>query len=137
MSENRLPDPNARRGEYLVPGNARVTRCACGAQIAWGKTHTGADIPLSLATVRLGADGQRYALNHFADCSQAARYRKPRGPSVDRMTPAGSPATTGVPVDLRDLPDYLERHHLVVIGSTIADDGNGKLLITLQTRRQK
>ncbi len=123
-------DPNARRGEYPVPGNARVTRCACGAQIVWAKTRTQANIPLSMATVRLGGDGRQYALNHFSDCSKSAQYRKPRGQSVGPAAPV-----TGVPVDLRDLPDYLARNGLVVIGSTVSDDGNGKLIIVLQTRR--
>ncbi len=131
-----MTDPNARRGEYPVPGDARVTHCACGAQIVWAKTRAQANIPLSMATVRLGADGRQYALNHFSDCPKSAQYRKPRAPgsSAPASNPGAKPPT-GTPVDLRDLPDYLARNRLVVIGSTVSDDGNGKLIIVLQTRR--
>ena len=46
-------DPRARLGEYPIPGDAPVTRCkSCGAQIVWAKTGSGANIPLSLATLR-------------------------------------------------------------------------------------
>jgi hypothetical protein len=80
MTMNTLPDSHARLGEYSIPGDAQVTRCkSCGSQIVWAKTGTGANLPLSLATIRVGADGNRYALIHFSDCSQATQHRKPTG----------------------------------------------------------
>lgn len=127
-----MSDPRARLGEYLIPPKARPVLCkSCQAQIVWTKTGTGADMPLSLATARIGADGLRYALTHFADCRNAAQHRRPPAP---REPAADSKLVT---VDLRDLPNYLERNHLVVVGSTIDDDGHGRLIITLQTKRKE
>lgn len=50
---------------------------------------------------------------------------------------AGAAPTGATPgaMDLRDLPDYLARHRLVVTGSTVTDAGNGRLHIELQTRK--
>jgi hypothetical protein len=134
MSTNEFPtpDPHARLGEYLIPANARPTQCkSCQASIVWTKTGTGANMPLSLATIREDAQGRHWALNHWADCPDAAQHRRPSAPARNAAKPSGTP------VDLRDLHDYLERNHLVVIGSTMSDDGNGKLLITLQTERKE
>jgi hypothetical protein len=118
-----LPDSHARLGEYLIPLDARPTQCkSCQAAIVFTQTATGARIPLSLATIRLGADGKRYALSHFSDCPHADQHRKP---------------TTSKPIDLRDLPHYLDTHHLVATGSTLSDDGKGRLTIVLHVEERK
>ena len=128
MNELPVPDPNARLGEYIVPAGATVSHCrSCQTEIVWVKTGTGANMPLSLATVRVDYYGRRWALNHFSDCPNAAQHRRPPAPA----RPAANPS--GKPIDIRDLPDYLERHHLVVVSSTVTDDGKGKLIVELQT----
>lgn len=133
MTTDFPSDPNARLGEYAVPTNASPVLCkSCQQQIIWTRTRTGANMPLSLATIRQGADGQRYALSHFSDCAQAAQHRRRPARTAAR---AQNPVGSLVSVDLRDLHDYLESHHLIVVGSTIADDGKGRLIVTLQTRR--
>jgi hypothetical protein len=111
------------RGEYPVPKRETISHCiSCHAPIIWGRTSkNGRPIPLSVATIRTDTSGQRWATTHFADCPSAAQHRKQAGPERVR-------------VDLRELHDYLEEHHLVVIGSTITDDGNCHLLVELQTR---
>lgn len=106
-----MSDPRARLGEYPIPPKAQPVLCkSCQRQIVWTQTATGARMPLSLAT------------------AQHRRPPAPREPAADSKL---------VPVDLRDLPNYLERNHLVVVCSTIADDGNGKLIVTLQTRKSE
>ena len=108
---------HARPCEYRVPIQAPPGECrSCHAPIIWATTRSGKAIPLSVSTIRTDEQGQRWALTHFADCPNSAQRQ--------------------VVQYLYDLPDYLERHGLVVVGSTMTDDGNGKLLITLQTRKQ-
>ena len=129
MSEFPAPDSRARLGEYLVPRNARVVNCtSCGTQICFTETGTGARMPLSLSTIRVDADGRRWALNHWADCPGASKHRRHTTPAHPVAKPSGKP------IDIRDLPDYLERHHLVVVSSTVTDDGKGRLIVELQTR---
>ena len=129
MNDPAVHDPRARLGEYLVPRDARVVNCtSCGAQICFTETGTGARMPLALSTIRVDADGRRWALNHWANCPGASKHRRPT--ELARL--AAKPS--GKPIDLRDVSDYLERHHLVVVSSTISDDGKGKLLVELQTR---
>jgi hypothetical protein len=129
MNENTARDPRARLGEYLIPPKARPVLCkSCQHEIVWILTSSGANMPLSLATVRQDTQGRRWALTHFADCPQAAQHR---------TSPVGAirESPSGRGIDLRDLPYYLERNHLVVTGSTVSDDGKGKLTIVLQTRK--
>ena len=119
----------SRPGEYRVPGGAQIERCrSCQAKIVWTLTSKNKPIPLSMATVRTDAQGVRWALSHFADCPQAAQHRKP---APESAAPKADTST----MDIRDVPDYLTRHHLVVISSTITDAGDGRLHIELQTRR--
>jgi len=121
MQKNTTPATESRKGEYRVPGQARLSECrSCHAPIIWARTGNDKPIPLSVASIRTDEHGIRWALSHFADCPNAAVHRSP------------APATT---LDLRDLPEYLRRHGLVVASSTIRDDGNGRLIVELFTRR--
>ena len=117
---------HARPGEYRVPDRAHPTECStCHAPILWTRTSkNGRPIPLSAATIRTDECGRRWALNHFADCPNAAQHR--------RQT---APAQFAIVLNLRDLPDYLERQGLVIVSSTVTDGGNGRLLVELQTRK--
>ena len=66
----------ARKGEYEVPANAYIARCAsCGMGMVWLKTEKGKAMPLSVATIEK-RDGVSYALAHFADCPQAKEWSK-------------------------------------------------------------
>ena len=81
-------DPHARLGEYLIPDQARVMQCSsCHAAIIWIKTNTGANMPLSLATIRVDDQGRRWALTHFADCPSASRHRKSVGAIRESPSP--------------------------------------------------
>ena len=65
-----------RHGEYELPEDAYVTRCAsCGAGMAFVKTANGKAMPLSLATVET-RDNVKYALPHWTDCPQAKQWSK-------------------------------------------------------------
>lgn len=59
-----------------------VQHCrACQAPIAFLKTRTGKSIPINADTVRpddTDFDHTRHK-SHFADCPQAAQFRKPKG----------------------------------------------------------
>jgi len=125
MNPSTTPDKSSvRAGEYRVPIQAPPGECrSCHAPVLWATSEIGKAIPLSVSTIHTDETGQRWALTHFADCPNAAQHRSQTAPGQ-------------VVQDLCDLPDYLERHGLVVVGSTMTDDGNGKLLITLQTRKQ-
>jgi hypothetical protein len=124
-------DPHSRPGEYRVPDQARTAQCqSCAALIVWTRTSkNGRPIPLSMATVRTDEYGARWALTHFADCPLADQHRKPAGPP--QVDTGAAPHV----LDLRDLPDYLDRHHLVATVSTVTDLGDGRLHIELSTRR--
>jgi len=118
-----------RPGEYRVPDRAPLSRCrSCHAPIVWTKTPRNQSIPLSVASLRTDGQGARWAINHFTDCPNAAQHRAKRAPTAkaDGHQPA---------MDLRDLPDYLQRNGLVITGSTLTDDGNGKLTVEMQTRK--
>lgn len=136
-SNSSINFKDSRPGEYRVSDQAQLTQCrSCHAPIYW--THmskNGRPIPLSAATIRLDAFGARYALNHFSDCPNAQQHRRTDAPASDESSAPVASALPGV-VDLRDLPAYLARHHLVVTGSTVTDAGDGRLHVELQTRRE-
>lgn len=82
-------------------------------------------------TIRTDEQGVHWALNHFSDCPHADQHRRGDSRAIDL-----APSTArSVVKDLRDLPDYMTRNNLIVVGSTITDNGNGRLIIELQTRR--
>jgi hypothetical protein len=65
-------------GEYEIPQGVPVENCrSCGAAIVWGKTKTGAAVPLNTDRTRI-IDGKRYALTHFATCPQGREWRRER-----------------------------------------------------------
>lgn len=136
-----------RKGEYRVPKGARPALCSsCGAPIIWTTTGQNKPIPLSIATIRVDEQNERWALSHFSDCPNARQHRSAKakpgrsspqaGPDAPQPGPqADASRAQPVMVDFRDLPDYLKRHGLNVIGSAIRDDGNGRLICELQTRK--
>lgn len=141
-----------RKGEYRVPSNEVITQCrSCQAEIIWTTTKGGKPIPLSVATVRVDEQGARWALNHFSDCPNARQHQSAprhltgRNGKPTNITdvmddgamseaPTRSPASPNT-VDLRDVHEYLVRRGLVVVGSTIRDNGNGRLIVELETRK--
>jgi len=66
--------------EYLVPEpDPRLQLCpACGASVVWMVTPMGVRLPLSVASIRVGTDGRRWAVSHVADCPQAGTWRTQR-----------------------------------------------------------
>jgi len=121
-----MSDP--RKGEYRVPASAPLSQCrSCHAPIIWATTGSNKPIPLSVASIRRDENGVKWAISHFADCPHAAQHRHAA------QAEANTKRNT---INLRDLPDYMRRHHLVAIHSTVSDDGNGRLLIELQTRKE-
>lgn len=136
----------ARKGEYRVPKGARPALCSsCSAPIIWTTTDKNKPIPLSVATIRVDEQGERWALNHFSDCPNARQHQRAKakpgrpaqqaGPEANPGPQADASRARPVTVDLRDLPDYLKRHGLGVTGSAIRDDGNGHLIVELRTRK--
>ena len=149
MNSHPSPNPNEpRKGEYRVPDRAPLSRCSsCHAPIIWTTTANRKQIPLAVATVRTDAQGVRWAVNHFSDCPHAEEHRQggyqavgPR-PENQKTRPCRAPGVAPTPGskvvlrDIRGLPDYLDQHHLVVVGSTVTDAGNCRLLIELETRK--
>lgn len=68
----------SRRGEYPLPHGSTPSRCAsCGKWIVWTVTPSGARMPLSVETTE-HRDGGSFALSHFADCPEAADWRRKR-----------------------------------------------------------
>ena len=119
-----------RKGEYRVPDTAPLSECwSCHAPIIFTTTRNNRQIPLSVASIRKDDQGVKWAISHFADCPHAAQHRKQA-----QAEPTGAKRTT---LNLRDLPDYMLRHGLVAVRSTVADDGNGRLVIELETRRKE
>ena len=145
MDSHPLPNPNEqRRGEYRVPDLSPLGQCrSCHAPILWTTTVNKKPIPLSAATIRTDAHGVRWAVNHFSDCPQADQHRQGGYQAVDmeprsssdnpKMDPA--PGSKVVLRDIRGLPDYLDQHRLVVVGSTVTSAGNCRLIVELQTRK--
>jgi hypothetical protein len=67
-----------RKNEYVVTlgETRRKSACrSCGADICWKKTISGAQVPLSLATL-IDRDGELFALSHFTDCPQGNAWSK-------------------------------------------------------------
>lgn len=67
--------------------------------------------------------------------AKPARPALQSGPEAQPGPPADASRAHPVTVDLRDVPDYLKRHGLAITGSAIRDDGNGRLIVELQTRK--
>lgn len=64
-----------RLHEYPMP-QAKQTACrSCKALVVWTTTNTGANVPLSVASI-LERDGIKYAVSHFVDCPQAKGWSK-------------------------------------------------------------
>ena len=90
------PDPQARKGEYLVPVVARMNLCLrCRKPIVFGRTAHGRAVPLSLITTRIDDNGSAWALTHFADCPSADAFRKGKKASGDAPNGNGEEATSG------------------------------------------
>ena len=125
MEMNQATSP--RPGEYRVPDRAPLSRCSsCHMPIVWTTTAGHKPIPLSVASLRTDERGARWALNHFSDCPNAKQHRRKPG-----AKPNDKPA-----MDLRDLPDYLYRHGLVITCSELMDNGDGTLTVEMHTRKQ-
>jgi len=78
LEQSALPldTPGPRRGEYVLPPNAKIERCkSCGAEIVWARTDAGKAIPLSVATAQT-RDGRQWLLSHFADCEHAKEWKR-------------------------------------------------------------
>lgn len=59
--------------------NAALCR-GCGAEIVWLKTEAGRNMPVDAETVEPGDEQFDHArhVSHFAACSKADQFRKPR-----------------------------------------------------------
>lgn len=110
MSEDQETASVLARGEYLIDRAQLATArpCSCGAKQVWIATRNGRRMPLSVATTRRvrcpTCSGERkpcitclssgwlYALtSHWADCTHAARYKRPPASPGTRHA-LGSPA---------------------------------------------
>jgi hypothetical protein len=73
---------SATRVDFPFPLDAKADRCkACGATIVWVETASGKRMPLSTATAAPDPSGQLRAISHFADCPNAAEFRRKGGDS--------------------------------------------------------
>lgn len=123
MNQSNMHAP-IRPQEYHVPDHAKIVRCkSCGAEIIWTKTSkNGRAIPLSVALIRIADNGDCVALPHFVDCPNSTQHRRTSPPQ-------------SIALDFMDLPAYLRQHNLVVIANRISDDGDGRLIVELMTRK--
>lgn len=74
LDHQQQPRPH----EYFVTlgESRRAGKCrSCGAPICWKTTISGAQVPLSLATL-IDRDGELFAMSHFTDCPQATAWSK-------------------------------------------------------------
>lgn len=115
----------SRRGEYRVSPTGQIRHCAsCNAEIIWTTTVNQKRIPLSVATIRVDEQGQRFALSHFADYPNAKGHRKPAAivASAPNVTPSD------VTIDMRDYPATMQRLCLVAVSSSM--DEAGRVTVT-------
>lgn len=76
LFDDKKPWESHRRYEFEVALPEMKTKCrSCGADIWYGKTPAGKSIPLSCSRSRV-VHGVTFAEAHFADCPQAADWRR-------------------------------------------------------------